>query len=334
MFTSSRSPITRLLAPARRRIGATGWRLARQLPPLGILIIAALAWRAYADAPAGAAPPGPAPSQEYVGSDTCLGCHEDQAKLLDKTAMGKIMLHFPRTDLEKRGCGACHGPRSLHVDDPANPAYQQRLFGKYGEKAAAEKQNAACVACHDKGEHLYWAGSVHNRRQLSCVRCHTVHQQVSPKHQLAKPDEFELCGQCHLVRRAQLQRTSHMPMRESKTTCSDCHNPHGSATTKLVKGNSANDLCYRCHAEKRGPFLWEHQPVKENCLNCHEAHGSINDHLLKRKAERLCQACHTFSRHPSQPHNPATRFVFNRSCRNCHSQIHGSNHPSGNLFLR
>jgi DmsE family decaheme c-type cytochrome len=335
MLTRSRSLGNRFTPHLRRALSAFRQHPARHLAVLGILVIAALAWGAYGDAlgakPSTASPPA---AQEYAGSDACMTCHADQAKLMDKTVMGKIMLHFPRTDLEKRGCEACHGPRSRHVDDPANPAYQQRLFGKYAAKASPEKQNAVCIGCHDKGEHLYWQGSVHQRRQLACVRCHTAHQDISPTHQLAKPDEFQLCGQCHQVRRAQLQRTSHMPMRESKMTCSDCHNPHGSVTAKLLRGNTANDLCYRCHAEKRGPFLWEHQPVKESCMNCHEPHGSINDHLLKRKAERLCQACHITNRHPTQPHDFNTRFVFNRSCRNCHPMIHGSNDPSGRFFLR
>jgi len=31
--------------------------------------------------------------------------------------------------------------------------------------------------------------------------------------------------------------------------------------------------------------------------------------------------------------NPPAQLPF-RSCANCHSQIHGSNHPAGNRFLR
>jgi cytochrome c5 len=34
------------------------------------------------------------------------------------------------------------------------------------------------------------------------------------------------------------------------------------------------------------------------------------------------------------PFNPGGRYVFNRGCTNCHSQIHGSNHPSGVRFQR
>ena len=42
----------------------------------------------------------------------------------------------------------------------------------------------------------------------------------------------------------------------------------------MIKADSVNDLCYKCHAEKRGPYAFEHPPFPENCLNCHEIHGS------------------------------------------------------------
>ena len=117
-------------------------------------------------------------------------------------------------------------------------------------------------------------------------------------------------------------------------TCTSCHNPHGSVTENLLKANSVNKNCYTCHAEKRGPFLWEHPPVTENCTNCHEPHGSNHEKLLKISKPRLCQECHIETRHPTRPQDYRTRFVFNRSCTNCHSEVHGSNHPSGRSFTR
>ncbi len=55
-----------------------------------------------------------------------------------------------------------------------------------------------------------------------------------------------------------------MPVREGKLQCSSCHNPHGTITEKLIAENSVNELCYRCHLDKRGPFLGENPPVREN----------------------------------------------------------------------
>ncbi|MBI4539936.1 MAG: DmsE family decaheme c-type cytochrome [Gemmatimonadetes bacterium] len=271
-------------------------------------------------------------SAQYVGPEVCQGCHADQAASWEATPMGRVFLHAARNDLEARGCEACHGPGSEHVQGAGDTTKIFR-FGK-SSRATIEEQNAQCLQCHDKGIRLYWKGSMHESRKLSCVTCHSVMKQVSPERLLVKETVAEVCYQCHLMRKAQSQLSSHMPIREGKTGCNSCHNPHGSAAPKLLVENSVNEVCYRCHAERRGPFLWEHPPVTENCLNCHEPHGSINDNLLKVRAPRLCQRCHIESRHPTTPQAAAGRFAFNRSCTNCHSQIHGSNHPSGVRFHR
>jgi DmsE family decaheme c-type cytochrome len=120
-------------------------------------------------------------------------------------------------------------------------------------------------------------------------------------------------------------------------TCADCHNPHGSAGPHQLRAATVNDLCTTCHADKRGPFLWEHAPVRENCTTCHLAHGSNNAKVLASREPFLCQRCHAATRHPGtlydKPDLTSNR-LLNRSCTNCHSQIHGSNHPSGKTFLR
>ncbi len=132
----------------------------------------------------------------------------------------------------------------------------------------------------------------HEERGLACVNCHTIMKSVSRKNQLKTAFEPDTCFQCHKDRRAQMFRSSHMPLREGKIVCSDCHNPHGSFTEALLKKDSINDVCYTCHAEKRGPFLFEHEPVRENCDNCHDPHGSINEYSLKLSRPRLCFECH------------------------------------------
>jgi DmsE family decaheme c-type cytochrome len=196
----------------------------------------------------------------------------------------------------------------------------------------AEENNAICLTCHEKGQRTYWQGSIHQTRDLACTNCHTVMKNVSLKHQLKTVFEADTCFQCHKDRRAQMFRTAHMPLREGKITCSDCHNPHGSATEALIKEDSINDNCYKCHAEKRGPFLFEHAPVRENCLNCHEAHGSINEASLKLSRPRLCFECHGFGHAATAGIN--SPFTMGRSCQNCHTLIHGSNSPAGAAFQR
>jgi DmsE family decaheme c-type cytochrome len=119
-------------------------------------------------------------------------------------------------------------------------------------------------------------------------------------------------------------------------TCSDCHNPHGSVTDKLIREASVNDTCYKCHAEKRGPFTWEHAPVRESCLNCHTPHGSNYENLLVVARPRLCNECHTVVHSPTTGGfgAPITAYVLGRGCGNCHSNIHGTNARNGQYFLR
>jgi DmsE family decaheme c-type cytochrome len=245
--------------------------------------------------------------------------------------MGRIFRN-PRTPQEKGGCETCHGAGSLHVKAGGGRGVGGIIsFRKDDTSRPVADNNAICLSCHDKGDRNYWQGSAHESRDVACTNCHQVMSKVSLKGQLKKETEAETCYQCHKDRRMQAQRSSHMPLREGKMTCTNCHNPHGTATDAMLKQATVNDNCYTCHAEKRGPFLWEHPPVRENCLNCHEAHGSNIEYLLKVQRPRLCQDCHSIG-HASQ--SPLVNTAFNRSCNNCHSQIHGSNHPSGVLFQR
>ncbi len=153
----------------------------------------------------------------------------------------------------------------------------------------------------------------------------------------------QLCATCHRLQVTKTERAvAHMPVREGKMSCSSCHNPHGSISNvkNLKTGSSVAELCTSCHTEMRGPMLFEHAPVRENCATCHDPHGSSNDRMLVVRMPMLCQRCHIASRHPATLYdkdqittNKSNR-MFGRSCVNCHSNIHGSNHPSGQFFMR
>jgi DmsE family decaheme c-type cytochrome len=290
-----------------------------------------------ADAPA--APKEPT----YVGSDVCKACHAPQFDKFGETQMGKIFLFNARTLREKQGCESCHGAGSNHVEAGGGRGVGGLItFRKDAEPGAV--QNGACLQCHEKGAQTYWEAGPHAGRGLTCTNCHTVMHKTTDRYQLAAVDDktpffwkradIEVCGQCHLQRKAQLLRSSHMPLREGKIGCSDCHNPHGTPNPSQLKQASVNENCYTCHTERRGPFLWEHPPAVENCANCHEPHGTVNDRLLKVTDPRLCTQCHVAVQHPANPRGKNSVFFFNRSCTNCHSQIHGSNHPAGIFFQR
>ena len=289
----------------------------------------------------GAAAQAPAAERaEYVGSEICIACHRAATPAVmatfEQTVMGKVFLHNARTSLEKQNCEACHGPGSAHLAAGGGKGRgvvpgQMITFAK-DDPTPVEQRNARCLACHERRAHLFWRGSPHERNDVACTDCHTVMERRTAKAALSRDNVVEVCAQCHMVRRAQILRVSHMPIPEGKMSCTDCHNPHGTATPAMLKYDSPNDTCYACHADKRGPFLWEHPPVAENCMNCHEPHGSNHQSMLKAITFRLCQRCHEQSGHPGMPFNPGVRHVFNRGCVNCHARIHGSNHPSGFFF--
>jgi DmsE family decaheme c-type cytochrome len=294
---------------------------------------------ARAAAPADAQPPGTPPSAEYVGAETCKGCHEEAFNRFSHTKMGRLFLKQPRNTRERLACENCHGPGKDHVEQGGGgPGKDPKIitFAK-NDRTPLERRNQVCLDCHTTGARVFWQGSAHEARDVACTSCHAVMTDHSPRGQLAKASEIDMCGTCHLERRAQQMRTSHMPLREGKMTCTSCHNPHGTVTPALLKENSLNDNCYTCHTEKRGPFLWEHAPVTESCTNCHDPHGSNHEKMLKVSKPRLCQQCHIETRHPTNPYGRDTssqKFVLGRGCVSCHVNVHGSNHPSGFAFTR
>ncbi|MGE3958421.1 MAG: DmsE family decaheme c-type cytochrome [Vicinamibacterales bacterium] len=295
---------------------------------LGILLLVGAA-------PAAAAQPG------WSATD-CQTCHEK--------AVGPTFAHTSHAGLEQ-SCATCHQNVAEH--------FKAQSSGEKGpvpslKKVSAQDLNATCLTCHEKANQASYLSSMHARRNMACTTCHSIHSFNSQKAQLKTRNETDTCATCHKSERAKMIRASHHPVREGKMSCSSCHNPHDGVRPKMVKADSTNELCYTCHAEKRGPFLFEHNPVKEDCTSCHEPHGSNHNRMLAQKTPNLCWNCHlTGSGHfgsgdnfstekgvqvapPGSPSGFPTvnsRFI-ERSCRTCHVKIHGSNHPSGAYFVR
>jgi len=255
----------------------------------------------------------------------CRGCHEDTLTLMDRTYHAGL----------EEGCFSCHQDAEDHLKGRMEG---EEIPGPRLENLSAEDSNAVCLSCHEATHNPTWEGSPHDRRGVRCTECHSVHDYKSKKSQLKTASSPETCFQCHPAMRAQGMRTSHHPVREGLMTCSSCHNPHDGSTPKMIKADWVNELCLECHTEKRGPFLWEHAPVRENCLNCHNPHGSNHDKLLVAKQPYLCQRCHLNTRHPGTLYDgsvagnslgTASNRAIEHACKNCHQNVHGGNAPSG-----
>ena len=301
------------------------------------LTLSALAGIATA-AEGGAEAAADAPASGYLGEQMCRLCHRVEAEHWDGTIHASVFKSNPRNALEEKSCEACHGPGAAHMRDPSN--MQTIIAFTRGAERDAGEQNGVCLQCHLGGDRFYWIGSTHETRDLTCSDCHNPMSKMSPRSLLREVNVNQTCFKCHTQQRLQFKKRSHMPLLEGKIDCADCHNPHGSVTDPLLAADSVNQLCYQCHAEKRGPFIWEHAPVTENCLNCHQPHGSNRRNLLTTSIPFLCQQCHAqvsilnhqtglmSSTNLANGLFPDER-IMNSGCVNCHSKIHGSNHPSG-----
>jgi len=272
----------------------------------------------------------PPPAVSAFDVNDCRSCHEKQLTIFEHTRHMKV----PGT------CANCHGDVVTHMKLETEKGEKGPIVSM--KKMDAAGVNKTCLTCHDKARQANFLGGVHDRRGLACTSCHSVHEPRSTVAQLKTPRASDTCFTCHTQMRAKSMRTSHHPVREGRMDCADCHDPHDGTRPKMIKAEYTNELCLTCHTEKRGPFLWEHAPVRENCLNCHDPHGSNHDKMLQAKLPYLCQRCHLNTRHPGTLYdfrntlagtNPGNRAI-EHACKNCHQNVHGSNAPSAPYFGR
>lgn len=295
-------------------------------------------------APAPAETAAPAPHYTDRGADTCIKCHDEDSEFpvfsIFKTR--HAVAADARTPFAGYQCEACHGPGGQHAVNLPEGERQPPIlaFGRRSHVPAKE-QDAMCLGCHEGRARMHWAGSEHERAEVGCADCHKIHAPSDAV--LERVTQAPVCETCHQTVRADFLKPSVHPVRFGVMGCGDCHNPHGSVTERLLAKTSTRELCTSCHAEKRGPFLWEHAPVAEDCTTCHTPHGSVHRGLLAKRAPLLCQQCHTQIDHARDPQTPAglpggtlgpSGFLLAQSCLNCHSQVHGSNHPSGVKLMR
>ena len=303
------------------------------------ILLAGLAMTMPAAAQEGGKASAPALASEYSekGADTCLGCHSVEPFFRTKHARREDS----RSPFAGLQCEACHGPGGRHAKGMAAGEMIPitTTFGTKSKQTAAQ-QNKPCLGCHERDARIEWKGSQHEAGDLACASCHQLH--TARDRMLTANGQTEACLSCHLRQRGDFYKASVHPVRYGTLRCSDCHSPHGSAAAgKLLAKPTLNQTCYTCHAEKRGPLLWEHAPVSEDCSLCHTPHGSVHPALLKKPPPLLCQQCHSPAGHPSVaytaqglPSGTPSGFLLAGGCINCHSQVHGSNHPSGAKLMR
>ncbi|HWB84901.1 MAG TPA: DmsE family decaheme c-type cytochrome [Bryobacteraceae bacterium] len=289
----------------------------------------------------------PPPSTSgYVGNNVCRTCHVDVWLNFYKNPHYKSIASG-REPPNRTGCEGCHGPGEAHVRASGGKTTIPRAFSIMRPDQVVN----ACLTCHASDfEKANIRHSEHTLNGVACTSCHSIHHSPTQKYLLAKK-QSELCYTCHDNVRAEFDMPSKHRVNEGVMTCTDCHNPHGAFQPTWRMGQrpymvkqvlNNEEPCLKCHTDKRGPFVYEHPPVRaEGCEVCHYPHGSTNARLLRRPVVfTLCLTCHTGAgtfgtRNNGITLQSATHNLLDpkfQYCTTCHVQIHGSN--SDSFFLR
>jgi len=283
----------------------------------------------------------------YVGTGNCLkACHfhDKMRQDFEASTMGAQM--SGKTGMPIVDCESCHGPGSLAIEGLTEEKVKEEAAKGIQTKCdyetfididnlPAPAKSLICLKCHTANAtfNLHnWNASTHAVNDVSCSDCHRIH--AGPDLIVKPRDTFQMCFECHQDIRAEFSLPNHHPVPEGKITCVDCHDSHGATADRLLRRDSLKATCTQCHAEKEGPFVFEHADQTEECTACHNQHGSVNTYLLKQSVPFLCLQCHS-----GHPHNPAVSYTtpellgaYYTRCTDCHSTIHGTDIPSPSGF--
>lgn len=247
----------------------------------------------------------------------CLSCHDPHmspnAALL--TARGPELCGECHTDVlagatadtghapAAEDCANCHLP---HASEQSNlliatsPALCLTCHDADEEDLGTAHLGAAmdgldCTGCHSPhgdGNEKLLARNVHAAIEEGCDTCHE-----GAFNKLVANGESELCLACHddIGEAATAAAVPHGAM--SMIRCVECHNPHASAQTRLVKA-PAGGVCTTCHDDQAaGPDEVAHSVITLlGCRACHEPHGGANAKLLRVTGSELCLGCHDSAR--------------------------------------
>ncbi len=119
-----------------------------------------------------------------------------------------------------------------------------------------------------------------------CDGCHEIEKGSSgiPSGFSLHEEKTKLCSMCHdSMSQEELRKTYtwvHGPVQYG--ACLECHHPHQSPNPYMVKGRTIQELCLRCHDEKRLLSAGIHSDIGEtDCTECHDPHGSRERYMLR-----------------------------------------------------
>ncbi len=227
----------------------------------------------------------------------CLSCHADMADKLKATYVHSIL---------KQGgdCTVCHNP---HTSD-----HGKLLVSSVGK---------LCFTCHADRVPANAKSTHPPVSQGKCIICHDPHASNNPFHLLKTGND--ICFQCHKNKQKEISQVKfkHWPVDKG---CTNCHAPHGSATSDFLLKQPVPALCEGCHKLNDPEIVKQHDgyPVQNaKCTLCHNPHGSnqpgiLYDNVHPPMAARMCDQCHEGKSSPT-PFKLRKRGF--RLCQQCHA---------------
>lgn len=251
------------------------------------------------------------PTDKKTYNYSCFKCHttggtEDGTWLEGVDSLGS----FTEGGI---GCESCHGPGSLHVNEPSKTnidrVYEFAHIGNSGleidgvlqePNEMSDDVNFLCGTCHNRDyknpinakggfikHHEQWdefTTTDHMAGGMTCITCHDPHKRV-----IWDGDGItKTCASCHTEQAA---KTNH----GSSATCIDCHMPYA-AKSGAKQGLSGYEGDVRSHlvritVDTASMFTEDGAWVRDDetrpaslspaysCLGCHNRNGETNKTL-------------------------------------------------------
>lgn len=229
------------------------------------------------------------PGAKYIGSRECEQCHDELYRDFQTADHARLITDGPNA--LDAGCESCHGPASLHSAS---------------------------------------GGDVKPPYSFTSGRPRPAGLGALPAVEPARATET-VCYQCHAEVRGQFNLPSHHPVPEGRMSCTLCHPPHkgiahrGGSTALQAK----EENCLQCHPSQRGPYVFEHEALREGCTACHTPHGTVNAKMLAVRDSNLCLKCHFQQIQDGRIRIGGSDHTFRvqqGTCwtAGCHEAVHGS----------
>ena len=194
------------------------------------------------------------------------------------TRPSRSTAHGAKNDASGSMCQACHGDATEHLKDPtkAKPA---NLF-EHGHGRPSRRRSAS-PATRAIGNLAFWESGKHALNDVDVRNCHSIHGKAS-----SNPTDRTVHDDVPPEQGGHLRHVppAH-PRGDLEAVASPDHRrqdqvlrlPQSARRDHAGDAEAADDQrpVHSCHADKRGPYVFNHPPVEENCATCHNPHGSV-----------------------------------------------------------